>query len=83
MWEAGKWAARAREATSDGARAYAWRQNAGRLHLASTCTHTWRNVAAYLEMGEGAVEAGSPLIEAPLQVSEGEERGEGEGEGVE
>ncbi|KAG5223226.1 hypothetical protein IMY05_C1152001700 [Salix suchowensis] len=93
MWEAGKWAARAREATSDGARAYAWRQNAGRLHLASTCTHTWRNVAAYLEMGEGAVEAGSPLIEAPLQVSEGEERGDrdrgrgsgrgGEGEGVE
>lgn len=84
-WEAETWAARAREATTAGARAYAWRQNAARLHLASTCTHTWRNLAAYFEMGEGAVEAGMPLVEAPLRETEGEqeqgEQGEQGGEG--
>ncbi|KAG5219496.1 RNA-directed DNA polymerase from transposon X-element [Salix suchowensis] len=70
-WEAETWAAHAREATTAGACAYAWRQNAARLHLASTCTHTWRNLTAYFEMGEGAVEAGMPLVEAPLRETKG------------
>ncbi|KAF9496539.1 hypothetical protein BDN71DRAFT_1430140 [Pleurotus eryngii] len=66
MWEVGTWATHVREATSSGTCAYAWQQNAGQLHL-----------AAYLKMGEGTVEAGSPLIEVPPQMEEVREQQEG------
>lgn len=66
-WQAGIWEARASEASlSKGARAYALRQKHIRQHLAAKCVETWRNVEAYMSMGEGVVSAGEPLVEAPL-----------------
>lgn len=64
-WQAQTWKARADEVEiPSGARAYALRQKHSREELAATCTTAWRNVGVYMNMGEGVVTAGQPLVEA-------------------
>ncbi|KAG5220403.1 CxC2 domain-containing protein [Salix suchowensis] len=60
---ANQWLTRANEAETEGARAYAWRQQAVRETLLTMCRETWKDVGQFVEMGEGAVKAGQPLIE--------------------
>lgn len=71
-WQAQIWKTRADEADEalSGARAYALRQMHSREQLAATCTNTWRYIDEYMEMGEGAVSAGEPLVEASTHIDD-------------
>ncbi|KAF7423051.1 hypothetical protein PC9H_011215 [Pleurotus ostreatus] len=62
-WQAKEWETRALGATTEGARAYAWRQEHTRQTLISMCKSTWKDLSSLIEVGEGAVAAGQPLVE--------------------
>lgn len=66
-WQAKVWEDRATASTSEGARAYAWRQESTRQTLISMCQTTWRHVDRYMRTGEGAVVPGEALIESCIR----------------
>lgn len=67
-WQANVWERRADDATSAGARAYAWRQHATRQTLIARCQQAWLSMAQFLAVGEGAVTVGEPLIECHTRI---------------
>lgn len=68
-WQVGIWKVQAETAETDGGRAYAWRQKSTREKLIAQCVEAWKDVPAYLAMGQGAVAMGGQLIEALLSPS--------------
>lgn len=70
-WQAQVWKTRAdEEEVPSGACAYALRQMHSREQLTVTCTYTWRHIQEWMEMGEGVVAAGEPLVEASAHIGD-------------